>query len=232
MAKEKPTTKLCKYCKTEIPYDAKVCPQCRKKQKGGFFKWVLIAALVLIGIIAFAGGGGSSSSSNTSSGQNAIQTINNVSSKSKLEEVTAPQAVSKGYGIMSIEGSMKNISGKTLSYAQITFALYDKDGAQVGTAVANINNLTKDSVWKYSATPLTMDEWASFELTEIDAWYLKKNRTSVIFGENQKRGSQAPLLPFQLGRVQRGEEIEIFPSLACFLFLSTFSLHEQRENGH
>ena len=34
MKKEKPTTKLCKHCKTEIPYDAKVCPNCRKKQKG------------------------------------------------------------------------------------------------------------------------------------------------------------------------------------------------------
>ena len=33
MKKEKPTTKLCKHCKTEIPYDAKVCPNCRKKQK-------------------------------------------------------------------------------------------------------------------------------------------------------------------------------------------------------
>lgn len=170
MAKERPATKLCKHCKTEIPYDAKVCPQCRKKQKSGVLKWVLIAFLVLAAIIAFSGGGGGSSTSSSTSGQNAIQTINNASSKAKLEEVTAPQVVSKGYGLMNIEGSMKNISGKTLSYVQITFALYDKDGAQIGTAVANINNLTKDSVWKYSATPLTMDEWSSFELTEIDSW--------------------------------------------------------------
>ena len=32
MSKETPETKLCKYCKSEIPYDAKVCPNCRKKQ--------------------------------------------------------------------------------------------------------------------------------------------------------------------------------------------------------
>ena len=32
MSKETPETKLCKYCKSEIPYDAKVCPHCRKKQ--------------------------------------------------------------------------------------------------------------------------------------------------------------------------------------------------------
>ena len=42
MKKEKPTTKLCKHCKTEIPYDAKVCPNCRKKQKGGKLKCCLL----------------------------------------------------------------------------------------------------------------------------------------------------------------------------------------------
>lgn len=52
--KEHPTTKICKYCMTEIPYDAKVCPQCRKKQKRGALKWVIIAAavLLLIGMIS------------------------------------------------------------------------------------------------------------------------------------------------------------------------------------
>ncbi len=57
MAKnEKPTTKICKHCKTEIPYDAKVCPNCRRKVKGGKLKWILIA-LVLVIIIAAAAGG-------------------------------------------------------------------------------------------------------------------------------------------------------------------------------
>ena len=56
MGKEKPATKVCKHCKTEIPYGAKVCPQCRKKQ-GGVLKWVIIA-IVVIGIIGAAAGGG------------------------------------------------------------------------------------------------------------------------------------------------------------------------------
>ena len=46
-----------------------------------------------------------------------------------------------------------------------------------------------------------------------------------------KGGEKSPPLPFQLGGIQRGGEIGIFPPLACFLFLSIFSLHEQRENG-
>lgn len=55
MGKEKPATKVCKHCKTEIPYGAKVCPQCRKKQ-GGALKWVIIAFVVICIIGAAAGG--------------------------------------------------------------------------------------------------------------------------------------------------------------------------------
>ena len=39
-------TKICKYCQTEIPKKAKVCPQCRSKLKGGKFKWLVIAIVI------------------------------------------------------------------------------------------------------------------------------------------------------------------------------------------
>ncbi len=96
MGKEKPATKVCKHCKTEIPYGAKVCPQCRKKQ-GGVLKWVIIA-IVVIGIIGAAAGGGdeepkeasnTNNESNTQSAQNEPQETkeNDVnSSETKQEE--------------------------------------------------------------------------------------------------------------------------------------------------
>lgn len=40
---EKSETKLCKYCQTEIPAKAKICPNCRKKQGGatsGLLRWL------------------------------------------------------------------------------------------------------------------------------------------------------------------------------------------------
>lgn len=49
-------TKKCKYCKTEIPKDAKVCPNCRKKQSG-IAKWIIIAIVIIVIIGAVAGGG-------------------------------------------------------------------------------------------------------------------------------------------------------------------------------
>lgn len=48
-------TKLCKHCKTEIPKEAKVCPNCRKKQ-GGKLKWIIII-IVVIFVFALASGG-------------------------------------------------------------------------------------------------------------------------------------------------------------------------------
>lgn len=42
-------TKTCRYCKEEIAKDARICPNCRKKQ--GKKKWLLITVVVIIIII-------------------------------------------------------------------------------------------------------------------------------------------------------------------------------------
>ena len=56
----KKTTKICKYCKTEIPVDAKVCPQCRRSQ-GGHGCLIMVGAVVVIGILGSTFSGGKSS---------------------------------------------------------------------------------------------------------------------------------------------------------------------------
>ena len=71
MKKEKPTTKTCKHCKTEIPYGAKICPQCRKKQGMGLIPKIFIGIIVLgvIGSVAGGNDGDTSSSSDTTAKQ-------------------------------------------------------------------------------------------------------------------------------------------------------------------
>lgn len=64
MSKEKPATKICKHCQTEISYGAKVCPQCRKKQ-GGKVKWIIIGVVILMIVGAAASGGDDESNSKT-----------------------------------------------------------------------------------------------------------------------------------------------------------------------
>lgn len=65
MGKEKPTTKICKHCKTEIPYGAKVCPQCRRKQGPGgcLVTIIVVIAIFIIGSCIIAGGNNKSNSS-------------------------------------------------------------------------------------------------------------------------------------------------------------------------
>ena len=45
-------TKLCKHCKTEIPAEAKICPNCKKKQSS-IGKWI-VAVIVIVAIGASA----------------------------------------------------------------------------------------------------------------------------------------------------------------------------------
>lgn len=57
-------TKVCKYCQTEIPKKAKICPNCKKKQKGktGLIIAIVIVLLILIG----AAGSGNKTESSSS----------------------------------------------------------------------------------------------------------------------------------------------------------------------
>ena len=48
-------TKKCKYCQTDIPKKAKICPNCKKKQ-GGKLKWILIGILVFFIFVGMFGG--------------------------------------------------------------------------------------------------------------------------------------------------------------------------------
>lgn len=63
-------TKLCKYCKQEIPKNAKVCPACKRKQSGAA-KWIAIAvaAVVVISVIAALGSGDSAKKTGTVNGE-------------------------------------------------------------------------------------------------------------------------------------------------------------------
>ncbi len=75
MAKKKaetPGMKLCKYCQTEIPKAAKICPNCKKKQsrKGLIALLVVVIIIVLLIIAAAAGGSGNTTQETNTSPEN------------------------------------------------------------------------------------------------------------------------------------------------------------------
>lgn len=76
-----------------------------------------------------------------------------------------------GYSV-NIKGVLKNTTGKEFSYVSVTFAIYDKDGNQIGTALDNMNYLQPGSTWSFDAIMLgwTEDQPESYKLIKVDAW--------------------------------------------------------------
>lgn len=88
---ENQETKKCKHCKTEIPKDAKICPNCKKKQ-GGVLKWIIIAVVVLAVIGAALGGGNQDKNTSDKEPDKAQQTepVENTETPKENEEGTEP----------------------------------------------------------------------------------------------------------------------------------------------
>lgn len=123
MAKEKPTTKICKHCKTEIPYAAKVCPQCRKKQ-GSKLKTVIIVIVVLILLSSLFGGEDSSDnvqtgSADTQDAENEnLQEIENTAEESVVEETTNEENVIGVGEFFEVDGLKITVNDCDLEYTE------------------------------------------------------------------------------------------------------------------
>ncbi len=148
MGKEKPSTKVCKHCKTEIPYGAKVCPQCRKKQ-GGVLKWVIIA-IVVIGIIGAAAGGGDDEPKEVSSTNSTTQEQqNNATDTQKKEEEETKEEIT--YTAYTVTQMMDDLKANALK-AEST---YKDQYVEITGRLSNI-----DSSGKYISLRPEDDEWA------------------------------------------------------------------------
>lgn len=66
----------------------------------------------------------------------------------------------------TVTGRVRNNTDRRFRYVQITFALYDTAGNQVGTALANIAGLEPGAIWKFKAVGLTPA--TRFKLSELE----------------------------------------------------------------
>lgn len=70
-----------------------------------------------------------------------------------------------------ISGILTNNTNDQLSYVQVSYNLFDADGNQIGTALANTNNLDADGTWKFEATGMTaVDKVASYKLGDVSGF--------------------------------------------------------------
>lgn len=179
----------CKTCNAEIAASAKACPNCGAKIKKPFYTkwWVWIIAIIIIAAIGNQGKNDEVQQANIESDITASKIVesNKNNSKPEISPETTPEPTpepkkekkpdfevigditseNNGFAIYII-GTIKNNKGRTLSYAQVTFNLYDEEGNQIGTAMDNINNFEKDGTWKFKAIGFETDA-KSYKLVEI-----------------------------------------------------------------
>jgi hypothetical protein len=116
-------TKVCKYCKTDIPEGAKVCPNCRKKQGMGCLPKILIVVLIVIilAVIASAGSDGSSSGIDNSGAKD-------TSSKQTEAAETTEEESDEDSNVVKVGGSYEGDGLKfTVEDADLDYSVEDDE---------------------------------------------------------------------------------------------------------
>lgn len=163
----------CKTCGKEIAKNAKACPNCGAKVKKPLYKkWWFYFVLIIVIAAASSDTTPTTTINNNTSGEskNQVEIKTPVSKQEKFTLESDSGAYDDAGFAFYIEGTIKNNTNKEYSYVQVTFNTYDENGAQLGTAIDNINNLEANGVWKYKAIAMTSDKVASYKFVEITGW--------------------------------------------------------------
>lgn len=117
----------------------------------------IVALLCLVVFVVFAMG--SSNSKNTASNASSQSSSSQVAQEKKSDLEVLEHSTSSEQYSNYVVGTVRNNSNKKYGYVQISINLYDDSGAQVGSTMANLNNLEPGGTWKFKA--LIMDKRAS-----------------------------------------------------------------------
>lgn len=107
------------------------------------------------------------------SGKEIVNSIQEETQKS-LELVGNVSMTSEGgygYYTYTIEGILKNVSGKRLDYAQVSFVIYDMAGNNIGSAFDNVNYIDVNGTWKFKAVYFGQEANIKYsKVPEITSW--------------------------------------------------------------
>lgn len=82
----------------------------------------------------------------------ALTTLGAVAQSNESLEVRSLEVIS-GAPNSTFTGEARNVAGRTIKDAVISFNLYDGSGNLVGNAETHASNLEPDAVWKFQSTP-------------------------------------------------------------------------------
>lgn len=122
-------TKLCRKCRCEIDKKASKCPHCGSSQTSGCV--TILAVLIIVFVVLTLPNLGNSYNSQHSGSSSSSTTTQ----KKRFEFGEAKGSINSITGFCTVTGTVKNVSGKDYSYAQITIAFYDASGAKLETGI-------------------------------------------------------------------------------------------------
>jgi hypothetical protein len=141
----------CAECSKEVSSKAKSCPNCGVDVKKpasplkviGFIAFGMLVVSIVKAVV-------SPDHSATRSTESYAASASTASSSSAL--TANGEKFKRGqYGNLVYTGNIINTTGKKLSYVQVEINLYDKNNVQVGSTLANINNLEPGVTWSFEA---------------------------------------------------------------------------------
>jgi len=125
--------KKCPHCATMIPAEAKICPNCRKKQGTSWIVWIIVGLIVLYAIGKISGTHQRVPVSDYSS-----QSVERAKPTGPLLELQTWRW-GENYSYATAEGTVKNISGSSLEHVTAVVQFYDKYGNFITSADALID---------------------------------------------------------------------------------------------
>lgn len=133
----------------QAAYPQQQVPAKKKTNSCAAIAIVVVGFLVVMGII---GSQLPDSKTDTTTSSATVETPAVEPEKPDFELRDEDWAFENGeYGTRHIVGTATNNTDETFSYVQVEFNLYDASGAQVGSTMANCNNVEPHSKWKFDA---------------------------------------------------------------------------------
>jgi len=130
---------------------------------------IILTAIIILGLFS---AGCTSSSQNVNTPVQTLSTIRpegTVAASDSDFTLVESHTETGQYGNEYVAGTIKNNDNKEFSYVQVTINEYDASGAQIGSTLANVDNLEAYGTWKFQA-PVLDSKAVSFKVKQITGW--------------------------------------------------------------